>query len=1272
MLDLTETDIRQWADRQQCRNSLPILVRKLVRETTQSIELMRFPGNEAVDLAGLDGELVATTGTVWVPPGRSFWEMGCNLSPVQKANSDFKKRAEEVEASIRAESSFVFVTPRRWPEKPSKDDWIKERKQKSDWKDIRVFDAIDLEAWLDEAPATARWLADLMGKASTGVLTPDEWWKRWATASEPAITTKLIVSRRGDPAKKLLEQLRSDARVVAVSGDDHSEAAAFVLAAMYENNAEDLLDRTIVVTKGDVAIAGNDRSRLIVLADLPDGSDIDLRDRSGITLVRTYPKGRLDVREPLELSHVPAESFRSELEAMGFQRENANSLAIETGHSVTVLRRQLSKDPEIRRPIWARDREAAIRLLPFALTGAWSDRSEYDDTAILALLGDVSEDDLAAARDHLLTLEDAPLARYGSNNLIVSRIDALFAIGSLIQKTDLERFFALVPELVSERDPALDLPSEKWWMANVLGKSRTYSGALLAGIGDTLCILAIHGDDICGRRLNIDLSAWVEQAVRKLLSDVDRDGWLSIRGQLRTLAEASPAAFLDCLEAELRKADPPIQAILGVVDGGISGDCLRTDLLWGLEALAWHPDHFKRVAAILFELRRFDALMDDNWANKPASSARDMFRVQSPITVMDIRSRMTVLEELGPRYRAPTIEQLISMLPSGFGGMIMLKSRPRWRVPEADIVPPQRADFEYSIRQASRQLLDMAPFSFAEMKLLLEAADRLHPEDLDRLADDVERWASASGNDDQKANLRHILRREATSRAYQKRAEEDDGLVPAFRRMEAATEPTAAVYRHRWLFDSSHIEWSRLVRDEETKELSWKEREAIVRERRLEALEDIKAADGEASILDFALSTKSPYVVADLLVRSNTPPAEAIGWAKEILETDETEGANEFLRAIFWNRADHDLTEIAIELAAALGSADESVLKRLATSLPGIRAGWEAAAALGPAVETEYWNSVHIRAWNDTEDSEAEFAAKRLLEFGRARSAFAALHYVEGKVSNPTWIEILTAITRGGEPEGPFPDSYSLDQILKKFDDDPEIPRDTIAQIELPFVPLLNPYGHRDCERTLEVYHALARDPEDFIQLLRWLYCRKDRAEEAEFEGMDDDHRKLLADIAYHTFEGWDVIPGTDESGEIDSEKFAEWNAAAFKLAKEADRFEVAGSRLGALYGRLARRRSWDDWLPDPILKLLDAPEHQDLRQSFAIGVRNARGMTSRSPYDGGAQERNLAQKYRELAARFGNSYPRVAELLKEIAKGYEWDAKREDEQAAVGERWHP
>lgn len=58
-MTIDETAIRQWADRHECRSNLPILVRRLIRETTSSLVSLRFPGNEAVDLSGLDGQAEA-------------------------------------------------------------------------------------------------------------------------------------------------------------------------------------------------------------------------------------------------------------------------------------------------------------------------------------------------------------------------------------------------------------------------------------------------------------------------------------------------------------------------------------------------------------------------------------------------------------------------------------------------------------------------------------------------------------------------------------------------------------------------------------------------------------------------------------------------------------------------------------------------------------------------------------------------------------------------------------------------------------------------------------------------------------------------------------------------------------------------------------------------------------------------------------------------------------------------------------------------------------
>jgi hypothetical protein len=58
-----------------------------------------------------------------------------------------------------------------------------------------------------------------------------------------------------------------------------------------------------------------------------------------------------------------------------------------------------------------------------------------------------------------------------------------------------------------------------------------------------------------------------------------------------------------------------------------------------------------------------------------------------------------------------------------------------------------------------------------------------------------------------------------------------------------------------------------------------------------------------------------------------------------------------------------------------------------------------------------------------------------------------------------------------------------------------------------------------------------------------------------------------------------------------------------------------------------------------------------------------------RGCYDGGEQERTIAKQYRELAEPISDHHTRVAAMLKSIAESYQWGAKREDEQAQLGER---
>jgi len=1263
-MPVDETAIRQWADRHECRSHLPILVRRLIRETTESLVSMRFPGNEAVDLPGLDGQVECEAGTVWVPEDRSVWEMGCNVDPRSKADGDYRKRTEETPQDQRENSAFVFVTPRRWN---GKEDWLEERRGEGAWATVEAFDAIDLETWLEEAPATARWLGEKLGVAWPGLKTPHEWWNSWATASVQPLSIKLVSSRRHNEQSVLLQKLRDREQIVPVQADDRGEAVAFVVATMIEADALDLLDTTVVATSRDARIPTS-ANHLIVVADVEDGEELDFGDRRNLTIVRAYPKGRLDVREALLLSHVPSDIFRAELESMGLSRDDADNLSIKVGHSVPVLRRQLSGDPEVRRPRWVRDRAAAKRVLPFALAGSWVERESMDDSTILQLLGDFRDGEVEPVRDELLALNDAPIARYGHVNVVVSQIDALFAVGPYIDRDDLDRFFQLLPELLGDRDPALDLPQDQWYMANVLGHARSFSGALLSGLGDALCILSVHGAEICGDRLGVDLSYRAAQVVRSLMQGADQERWLSIRGHLRTLAEASPSAFLDCLEAELREPEPAIRAIMGTTEGLVSGECLRTNLLWALELLAWHPVHFSRVAEIVFGLRRLE--VEDNWSNSPKSTARSLFRAWLPATALSPAERMAALRRLSGQFRHAVMDVCISLLPGGGPSFASRTARPQWRALDAEVPSPTNADVRAAAVEASRLLLDLAPFEKLELEQLLEVATRIHSDDLSRLVIEVESW-SATATDEDKADLRHNLRRRDVLRAYQE-GEEDEQLAAALRRMEEALSPQSPTARHRWLFENSHVEWRALVEDEGNGRLSWQERNALVEERRRNAIDEIREQLGDQAVLPFALSVKQPELVAQVLVPQDAAVETATHWVSAALRTEANDQSNAFLRQLLWSAGWIDLAAVVAGLEAQGILNSEVERLRFAEHLPGRSIGWQVAESLGEDVASAFWNSASIHIWDDTPSDEVEYAVTKLLEYQRPRSAFSAVSLWRNKLPANRWLDILQAVARGEEVEGPFPSSYNLDEVFQLLDEDEAISDDQIANLELPFLKLLCSYGHRDHERTLALHRQLARDPNLFVELLCWQYHRRDGADEPEREKLSAERRKFLAELAYHSLEGWKKVPGCDEEGVVAPDEFTAWADSALRLAADADRKEVAEIHFGALLARMARRRSWDDWLPNVILEYLDRSECAGLRERFCMGVRNARGVTTRSPYDGGEQERRLAERYRDLAARYGNSHPRLSESLISIAEGYEWDARREDEQAAVGERWHP
>ena len=131
---VTATDQNRWAaTRLDAQAMLPQLVRRLVRESVARVERLHFRAHEGVLFRGWDGIVQVETGNAFVPDGTSGWEMGTNKGIKGKADDDYTTRSTDPLGLEPVQTTFVFVTPRRWRDKEK---WATEKRQEKRWKDV--------------------------------------------------------------------------------------------------------------------------------------------------------------------------------------------------------------------------------------------------------------------------------------------------------------------------------------------------------------------------------------------------------------------------------------------------------------------------------------------------------------------------------------------------------------------------------------------------------------------------------------------------------------------------------------------------------------------------------------------------------------------------------------------------------------------------------------------------------------------------------------------------------------------------------------------------------------------------------------------------------------------------------------------------------------------------------------------------------------------------------------------------------------------------------
>ena len=357
---ITSTHLKQWADTKESQSLLPELIRRLICASVKRLDRLSFPSGDAVHMPGWDGIVSCREQIDLVPEGESLWECGVNKDIQTKANDDITKRAANPLGHIKAESTFVFVTPREWA---GADAWI--LANQTGWKKLVVYTAVELEVWIEKCPTVGLWLADKLNVLKAGgYQLPDMFWLQWASGDKFTLPYQIVTAGRNQAIDCVLKSCFNPS-VFEIQALTQSEAVAFVLASIATcSDADKLLARAIVVTdKNTFDDLVSHYENLIIITTLRENMSYAL-SRNHTVICAVTPEDQVSTAE--KLPRVEREGFVKAIEDCGFDSIRARKIATDTAMDVNVLRRRLKIDKL--KPEWASS-TGVLALLPIILLG---------------------------------------------------------------------------------------------------------------------------------------------------------------------------------------------------------------------------------------------------------------------------------------------------------------------------------------------------------------------------------------------------------------------------------------------------------------------------------------------------------------------------------------------------------------------------------------------------------------------------------------------------------------------------------------------------------------------------------------------------------------------------------------------------------------------------------------------------------------------------------------------------------------------------------------
>ncbi|TDR72050.1 helix-turn-helix domain-containing protein [Paludibacterium purpuratum] len=1250
---INATHLSQWCEQREGQSSMPELIRRLIFATVGPAAKVRFPSDESVQYAGLDGACTSPDGTSFVPEGESAWEIGTQRTKITtKANGDFAKRTADPLGKDQAQTTFVFVTPQRFT---GKDAWVSAKRKESPWLDVRAIDGDDLVHWLEMCPAVALWLATKIGRRPQGLRNLEEFWSEWTRATRPPLTHDILLTNRDQTQAAISKWLRSStSEVISLQAEAPDEAIAFFYSSLChfpENYRLHYLSQCVVADNADTARAliGLGTPLIIVLIDPEPGLAQRLVEDGHRVLTAHGPNAHDLNGNLLSLPKPWRSDLQNALMGAGLPEDDAHRLARASGRSITILRRLMPAAPNYR-PKWAE--QPSSELIAAMLAGSWREDSEKD-RKILSDLASRSYEQIEEALAPLAATMGGPLVRSGMIWKVVSLRDLWLQIGGQLTPSQLTRFKKAFHDVMSTINPRFTQKPKSIFYEAPGEFGEEISGALRRGITEAMIAMATL--PTCAKLIcNIEQHAY--DAIHTLLDSADGSLWWSLSGDFRNLAEASPTAFLDALDIAL-ESNATIMPLFRSDEGALCPTEYLANLLWALEMLARSPDYLYQSTSLLARLAEIDP--GGKLGNRPAASLRRIFVSWSPQTYATPAQRLKVIASLVHQF--PTIgwNLLLGLAPRSYDTSEP-SAMPNWldfAPDEEEVVTWQTA--AVAAKAIGELLLGQVGNSTARWHSILDLWPNFDPQwrskAIEQLKDTALMLTDATEIEMWRNKLRTYLQHHRDYQDTEWALPEED-----LKQLDEVMEllpPENVEEQVRWLFSNSV--------NKLRPNIDWEAQQSELAEQRRQAIETLLADYSSDQLFSFATTIAAPRALGIAIATSSQPEATKLALIKRGLSAG---GAVELELGlgIFYGLkvaagSEGDTWVRTCWAQAIAESWGESAENWIVQALPLNTSTWSEIDARSANLSKTYWETLPL--FLASTGAEPAYVVEHLVAAKRSHEAISWLGmHLQMKPDSALVIRCMQEAARSGQSRDNTDTtmlSHYVALILDYLAKDNTVDRHSLVQLEWMYYPALC-FSQRG---TQTLHRALAQEPEFFVQLIKLIYLPTEASSIAE----EEPHNPDILHQAYSVIRDWACVPGEDDQGIIDPVALKAWITRARELLTEAGRRSIGDKQIGEALSA-AKSEPNQPWPPTPVRDVIELFRSRDLEVGFERGVYSRRGVTVRMPHDGGMQERALAARYRHDAEVLRNDWPRMAACLERIAASYDDSATRADLRAEQGD----